>query len=62
MCYYDRVFSSAGSPVWKPRDMVAFGEATTLPRKSKPSTSSDGGRVVYEEFPSATLRSTRSHK
>ncbi|KAE8751517.1 hypothetical protein FOCC_FOCC001764 [Frankliniella occidentalis] len=60
--YQPPLVKDLGSPVWKPRDMVGFGEATTLPRKSKPSTSSDGGRVVYEEFPSATLRSTRSHK
>ncbi|XP_034237865.1 protein still life, isoform SIF type 1 isoform X3 [Thrips palmi] len=60
--YQPPLVKDLGSPVWKPRDMVGFGESTTLPRKSKPSTSSDGARVVYEEFPSATLRSTRSHK
>uniref|UniRef100_A0A146LMI1 Protein still life, isoforms C/SIF type 2 n=2 Tax=Lygus hesperus TaxID=30085 RepID=A0A146LMI1_LYGHE len=32
--------SDLGSPVWKPRDIT---ESTTLPRKSKPSTSSAGG-------------------
>lgn len=38
-------FFLLGSPVWKPRGMIGFGEATTLPRhKTKTSsTSSDTG-------------------
>ncbi|KAJ9578626.1 hypothetical protein L9F63_005116, partial [Diploptera punctata] len=38
--YQPTTVKELGSPVWKPRDMVGLGEATTLPRKGKSSSTS----------------------
>ncbi|XP_046393113.1 protein still life, isoform SIF type 1 [Ischnura elegans] len=63
--YTPQPVKDLGSPVWKPRDLV--GEATTLPRKGKSSTSDAAGGsssgvsttsgrfLVYDDYSSTSL-------
>jgi len=71
--YQPTTVKDLGSPVWKPRDMVGLGEATTLPRKGKSSSTSscsenttarDRERCLVYDFPVVrkTEGSTSTHE